>query len=368
MPNLNMSRFETLVHAALQQQFLPIDQQDIDAIIFELNGEKQRMLEDVHSYTDEKTVEYYVRTRQHQLVRLMDLVMETNDDISKHIFKSLGELLNFLEKDFPRYLDEDCQLPGIYMEMGREILIDEIELISFRMGNLDEQLKSIVMKPYRIFLLDGVQISYHEMFYLQKLLHELYEVLTETVSIEDVQLVLLQFDFNDPEYFSYFIEILRQNIDEAVSIKDKKEKIFLFQKYFNQITVHPGMYLKKLHKPLKEQLESWLSAELGFLENYEGLLSDGYLPAEQEIWKDFKVHTTLSVPQLGRLVGLLLMSGIILNKNKKELASFFSVFFTSPKSDIVTMDHVRNSFYDKSIGLANSIRDILAKLINLSRE
>lgn len=368
MPNLNMSRFETLVHAALQQQFLPIDQQDIDAIIFELNGEKQRMLEAIHSYTDEKTVEYYVRTRQHQLVRLMDLIMEANDDISKHIFKSLGELLNFLEKDFSRYLDEDCLLPEIYMQIARETLMDEIELVSFRMGNLDEQLKSIVMKPYRIFLLDGAQVSYHEMFYLQKLLHELYEQLTETVSIEDVQLVLLQFDFNDPEYFNYFIEILRQNIDEAISIKDKKEKIFLFRKYFNQITVHPGMYLKKLHKPLKEQLESWLAAELSFLENYEGLLSNGYLPAEMEIWKDFKVRTSLSVSQLGRLVGLLLTSGFILNNNKTVLAQFFSVFFTSIESEDPTTRSVRNAFYDKSAGLANSVRDILVKLINLSRE
>ncbi|MVT44705.1 hypothetical protein GO495_29195 [Chitinophaga oryziterrae] len=366
-----MSRFETLVHAAPQQQFLPIDQQDIDAIIFELIGEKEQILEALDRCTDEKAVEHYVRTRQHQLVRLMDFVMETNDDISKHIFRSLGELLNFLEKDFSRYLDEDCQLPEAYLTIIREVMIDEIELVSYKIANLDEQLKGIVMKPYEVFLPDEVRDSmftYHEVYYLQKLVHELYEMLTGTAIIEDVQLLLLQFDFNDPEYFSYFIDILRQNIDEAISIKDKKEKIFLFKKYFNQITVHPGMYLKKLHKPLKEQLESWLLAELSYLENYEGLLTGGYLPGELDIWKEFKVQTTLSVPQLGRLVGLLLTSGIILNKNKKELASFFSAFFTSPKSDIVTMDHVRNSFYDRSIGLANSIRDILAKLINLSRE
>jgi hypothetical protein len=366
-----MSHFETLVHAALQQQVLPMDQQNIDAIVFELTREGQLMLDALGRCTDEKEVAYYVKSRQYQLVRLMNLMMETNDDISKHIFSTLGELLTFLERDFPHYLDEDCPVPNVYLLMIRDTFMKEIEVVSNSMMNVDQQLRDLVMRPYRVFLLEGggdVYFSYHEVMYLKTLLQELYELVTEPVLNEDLQLLLLQFDFNDPDYFGYLIEIVQQNLEEGATVKAKKDKIFWFQKYFDQVSVHPGMYLKKLHNPLKVQLQSWLSAELRYLNSYEDLMAGGYLPGELDIWKDFKVQTTLSVHQLGRLVGLMLTSGIILNENKTELATFFSVFFTSTQRDVITVNSVRNSFYNKSIELAKSIRDILTKLLNLSRE
>jgi len=86
-------------------------------------------------------------------------------------------------------------------------------------------------------------------------------------------------------------------------------------------------------------------------------------PGELDLWKDFKVQTNLSVPQLGRLIGLLLEQGIILNSNKKELALFFSVFFTSVQTDYIAAGNLRISFYDKSISLARSLHVLLKKLM-----
>jgi hypothetical protein len=352
MTNFNMSHIETLVHAALQQQ------EGEDTIVFELIQEKQRILEAVERCADEKEVMYYVRNRQYQLVRLIDITD------NEHIFRALDELLYFLRRDFERYMDNDCKAPDSYLIIAREAFTEEIAAVNQGIMNVEQELAAILMKPFHAFLREGEAFSYYETDYLTRLMEELLPLAEMSISEEDLHILLLEFDFNDPAYFKYLIETIRESIDDKMSIKAKKERVLLLQKDFNQIIVHPDMHLRKQHKTLKELLQSWLSAELEYLEKYETLLPSG----ELDIWKDFKVETTLSVPQLGRLIGLLMQTGIILNTNKTTLANFFAAFFSSIQSDEVNKDYIRNSFYDKSIGLAKSLRDILVKLINQSRK
>lgn len=79
-------------------------------------------------------------------------------------------------------------------------------------------------------------------------------------------------------------------------------------------------------------IKTWITEEIKYLKEKE-LLAAGknLLPEELIRWKDFRVITNFSLPQIGNFLRLLVESGIFLNTNKSELVDFFSKFFTSVK-------------------------------------
>lgn len=352
---------DLIIYAALEQQFLPLDQQNFDALVIEVDQEKERILKALEVTND---VEQYIQTRQRQLVRLIDLMSLhcTKQDVYMYIYKSLRELLNFLERDFACYLDENCKVPFPYLLMTQELVMKEVETIEhgFSATGIDPELSELVLRPfYDLLAIEDHDFlySYHEIFYLKNL----YQQLNRKIETEEeLQELLMRYNFNDPEYFMYLTDQIRGELNEMPSVNTKKDMVMLLIRDVDQLPVDPGMCLDKLRKSLKQQLLSWLSKELSYLEKFE---ANVVAPGELDLWKDFKVQTNLSVPQLGRLIGLLLEQGIILNSNKKELALFFSVFFTSVQTDYIAAGSLRISFYDKSISLARSLHVLLKKLI-----
>jgi hypothetical protein len=360
----SISYLEILVYQALEQQYLPPDQQVFDFIVIEIDNEKERLLK---SLNNEKDLEGYVQTRQRQLVRLIDLmsVYCTKNDVYMNIYKSLGELLNLLERDFARYLDEHCKVPFPYLLIMQELIMQDIETVesTLAVNGIDAELFELALRPfYQLLSIEDNDFfySYHEIVYLQQLYLQLK---TFVATDEELQDLLLNNNFNDPEYFRYLTGKIRSQIDEMPTINIKKDAVLVLLRDISQEPANPGLYFKKLHKSLNEQLLSWLSEELSYLKECEISV---HQPGELDFWKDYKVLTNLTVAQLGRFIGLLLEEGVILNSNKTELALFFSFFFTSGKHDYIAAGSIRKCFYDKSLPLAESLRTLFRKLITLS--
>ena len=100
----------------------------------------------------------------------------------------------------------------------------------------------------------------------------------------------------------------------------------------------------------------------------ESLFNGGHVADELSRWKDFKVITVFSVPQLGNIIKLLLDSGLYLNKNKTELLDFFSYFFTTVKQDNVSSGSLRSNFYKDNATVSKAVREILMDLVNYSHK
>jgi len=119
---------------------------------------------------------------------------------------------------------------------------------------------------------------------------------------------------------------------------------------------------------LQNQLLDWLAAEIAYHKEREIISLSGPSSSELDRWKDFKVQTRFSVPQMGAILKLLYDAGFYLNQNKTELLDFFSFFFTSVKQDTVSSQSLRSHFYKESAAVSKSIREILGELINVSHK
>lgn len=381
MEYLNLSPLETLINDALQQRFLHPDQLDIDAVIFEIGYEKKRISEVVFQLGDADKAEYHIRIYQRQLIRLTDLVvtasykLQCNTDneqaeLCNRIYKSLEEVLCFLEKNYACYLDPDCKIPMLYLFSIQEHFQQEIQGISS--ADIDLRLKAILLKPFNDFIAaegNDFFYSYQETLYLKTLLVRLNKLVTDPFIDEfKLQHLLVELDFNDPDYFEYVTDKIKEKIGEMTFTKAKIEQVFLLQRNLNEVFPARGLYLKRLREPLQQQLQLWLEGQLSYLEKSRGLSDTSHIPAELLQWNDFKIVTSLSISELGRFWGLQLEQKLILNENKKELSNFIAFFFRSIHSNTIKPDHVRNSFYRKSVALKEALQDILGQLMSRLRK
>lgn len=381
MEHLNLSHLETLINDALQQRFLNPDQLDIDAVVFEISHEKKRISEVVFQLGDADKAAYYIRIYQRQLIRLIDLVVtasyklqyNTDDEhaeLCNRIYKSLEEVLCCLEKNYACYLDSDCKIPMSYLFSIQEHFQQEIQVISS--ADIDLRLKAILLKPFNDFIAaegNDFFYSYQDTLYLNTLLVRLNKLVIDPFIDElKLQHLLVELDFNDPDYFGYVTNKIKEEIGEMTFTKAKIEQVFLLQRNLNEVFPDRGLYFKRLREPLQQQLQLWLEGQLSYLEKSRALSDTSHIPAELLQWKDFKIVTSLSISELGRFWGLQLEQKLLLNENKKELSNFIAFFFRSIHSHTIKPDHVRNSFYRKSVALKEALQDILGQLMNRLRK
>ncbi|PSL40532.1 hypothetical protein CLV51_1311, partial [Chitinophaga niastensis] len=304
-------------------------------------------------------------------------IENTWSNLYKIIYSNLAELLFFLEQKFARYLDIDCKIPASYLITAQAKFQQDIEVLkeSFAALNIDGQLLSIALLPFTEFLNashTAYSITYQQLLYLREMGKSLFELLDASEEGEDLtdklQGLLLYLNFNGIRHFQYWTSIVSSEIESLSTTREKLDRLMFLQKKISQATVKPGFIFNRLRAPLQSKMQSWLAEEIGYQKERGSLSSNVHLPDELSRWKDFKIQTVFSVPQLGHILKLLLDSGLYLNKNRSEVLDFFSHFFTSVKQDNVSPGSLRSNFYKDNAAVSKAVRDILMDLVNRSHK
>ncbi|MBV7532868.1 hypothetical protein [Chitinophaga sp. sic0106] len=385
----------------LKHQALKLEQPDKNFFTYTTNdviSQKDKMLHGFGQYLydlgNNAQVGWYIQLHQHQLVLLMDQIatslsvptimtmdVPSNEvtwtNLFKIIYSNLAELLTFLEREFFRYLDVDCKIPMTYLLSAQDGLVFELESLQndFMKRGIDEDLLSIILLPLNDFLEAehvSCSVSYHQLFYLKeykKKLRVLLENHKAESNLTDKLEDLLQYlNFNNIHYFRYWSKSVTKDIEELPTIREKLDRLIFLQKKISQTVIKPRFIYSKVHPPLQNQLQSWLADEIVYQKEKGSLFNNGHIADELSRWKDFKVVTIFSVPQLGNIIKLLLDSGLYLNKNKTELLDFFSYFFTTVKQDNVSSGSLRSNFYKDNAAVSKAVREILMDLVNHSHK
>jgi hypothetical protein len=394
-----LSYFEKLIHVDLKQATSKQKEPDSNFFTFAVSdiiSHKNSMLQRFNQYLCDlgkrKQVDWYVSMHQHQLVLLMEematclpeadltchqvsLTEVTWLNLYKIIYCNLSELLLFLERKFERYLDIDCRLPSSYLITAKATLFQDIDLLRerFEATAVDKHLLSIVFQPFTDCIKadrTDVSISYRQLYFLKEMKKQLFELLDGRIGdlTERLKKVLHYLNFNSVQYFDYWTEAINTEIENLPTIREKLDRVIYLQKKVNQATIKPGFAYSKLRASLQTQLQSWLAEEVIYQKDKESLEGSSHTSEELGRWKDFKVLTNFSVPQLGNFLRLLMESGFYLNKNRTEVLDFFSHFFTTVKQDSVSPGSLRSNFYKDNAAVSKTVRDILTDLVKFSHK
>ncbi|WP_147243574.1 hypothetical protein [Chitinophaga flava] len=394
-----LSFFEKLIHVDLQQMSLKQKQPDknfFSQAVIDIVNEKNNILERTGKYLydlrKKKQVGWFIQHSQQHLVILMDKVAanlsvenlldastsrrkNTWSDLYKITYTNLAEILAFLEQKFERYLDINCKIPASYLLKAQVKFQQDVEPLKegFNASGIDEQLQKIVFMPFLELSRTchtTAQITYLQLHYLTEMNKRLFELLDASEEkqelCEKLHDLLLFINFNSVHYFEYWVKMVTVELMDFPTIREKLDRLMFLQKKASQATSRPAIVFNTLRPPLQGKMQSWLAEEIAYYKEIGASPMSIHLPDEFNRWKDFKIQTVFSVPQLGHILKLLLDSGLYLNKNRSEVLDFFSYFFTSVKQDNVSPGSLRSNFYKDDAAVSKAVRDILLDLVNRS--
>ena len=174
---------------------------------------------------------------------------------------------------------------------------------------------------------------------------------------------LYAINFNSIDFFNYCKKQIHDDIQNMDSQKDQIEKLYFHFKTANQKIIDTGVCFNRRQTSIKEHISHWILEEICFLEKRMVLLAHPNTD-QQLIDQNFKIVTELSVAQVACFIRLLVESGVIKNKNRKELITFYAVYTQSKKQENISPESFRMRFYNIEESARLEIRSTIIQLLN----
>lgn len=251
-------------------------------------------------------------------------------DIYKTIYSYLDELLGYIEKRFYKYLDVHVQIPYRSRVISSLEAQRKLKFIhsALKKGNVNRELREITLAPLDKLakLTEEDHFTYQDLIYHKKFLLELFMISSnqgDKIRDDVIAALLRDLNFNSLKFFNYIIMGMKKELEQKVGAKDKIELLYSYVKSYNQHQVKTKLSYQNNMPLLKDQVIIWLKEEINFLKKKLKIIGRG------KDWKiandgDTKIVLGMSVAQLSYFVKILYETGIIVNKNQRNIFRFLS--------------------------------------------
>ncbi|NOS55989.1 MAG: hypothetical protein HOP37_07005 [Cyclobacteriaceae bacterium] len=351
---------------------------------------KKSFVEQLFQVENESRFELFIQHHHAHIIRLANKVSTVLDkeeslnlnrigaeptrlNLCKVLLQAFENLLNYIEAHFTKYFDQDQKIPDTYAHISIKEFREKLEIIRkvFVEKGVDNEFTEIVLFPVNRFVEtpEKKSLTFRNLIYKKYLVKELIALKDKPNFSEAVFEHLFYLNFNSYHFLQFATTKIRKEVELLPSMTAHLEHLSLTLKKLNQAQVKPTFGLKPLRESLKNLLSNWLEEEIHFIERKRQLtlmIPPGGVKAESV--NDFKVKTSLSVPQLAYSIRLLKDSGIITNENRSELIRFFSKNFSSHQVENISTESFKGEYFKFGRAAVNHVQSILAKLLLHSKK
>ncbi len=362
---------------------------DVDTLITDVRNEIKRIKksfgEQMFNLKNDKQVERYIQRHQTCLIRLCNSIInhippdsfgaksrsvkiKTLPEFLFYLYSQLEQVLTYIENYFGKYFNQNEYIPGSYRIIGQMEFREK--LVSQKLPS-DCDLLKIARYPIDEFIYNNKNISFKKLIYLKELYKEIISECSDCrKKNDDCKLTynLIYLNFNSFRLFNYLTSIITQDIKKENDIIKKIEKLSFYQKKLNQAQTKPNFAYKTKQESIKERVGNWIYEELAHYEKIHQLSLK--FPEENilEGQENFKLMTDLSVSQFAYFIRLLIETGVIQNKNQKEVISFFANHLKTKKTDKISISSFHNKYYNIDYNTKEDIRERIIKLLNKTQK
>ncbi|MBN2682676.1 MAG: hypothetical protein JXR58_09220 [Bacteroidales bacterium] len=293
------------------------------------------------------------------------------NDLLRCAYRCSDEISNYLEKRFNMFVDK--KLPASYMTKLIEVPGIEKDVKSILKKEegkeIDPTLWSIVKyilnKCHNLAF--DYDISLEHLEYLKLVLARLKRLSQEDMFNEDEIIDCLIFlNYNASKFFHYLSKRIKLEIEE---LEDCRQRIDILNHYLNKFSQQPVMEKVKYtcnHTSIKKQMRAWLSEEIRF--NASKLIHSVPEPVKRDFEKnEEKIGTGLSVSQIAYLSSLMFEVGVLTDKNKSNTLRIISQIVSSLNQQNISFQSLQKKFYEADNSTREAIRDLLIKMLGLTR-
>ena len=282
--------------------------------------------------------------------------------IYENVCQQLTAAIDGFSKRFGRYFNPQTPLPYTHSQIVGSQLAHTVKEIQelYASTNVDIHLLSIALKPLVLRAAQPEGITYYELSYLRDfsgdlkqlrnqvdldtytmhflriLSNQLKEIpFNESETNVLLNVLLLHYNFNSPEYISFCILNLMEKLDSLPQPEEKIKILRLYIRMLQQVIIRQGASLLPGDQPpANQQIRASIEVEIDYQESKVNGKFDG---------RSFeKLDTALSSYELAVLIELFISSGVITETNRSKVYRVVSNSFNTVGSDEVSADSLRS--------------------------
>lgn len=383
-----LGKIDSLIEKYLSQNSTNMEKELLEnagAVVLEIDNEitriKKSFSEQMFNLKNDKQVERYVQRHQSCLIRLCDNIIQqispesfrkkntiakitSTQDLRNLLYNQLEHVLSYIERYFGKYFNLNEAIPNSYRIIGQLEFREKLQEY-----DLPENCKllDIARHPVDDFISQNKNISFRRLIYLKELLKELESKCSGCKECRNdckLSCSLIYLNFNSFGFFSHLTSIVKEEIEKETELTKRIEKLSFHQKKLNQAQLKPNFAYKPKQESIRDKVGNWIYEEIVHLEKIYQLTLK--FPNEQirELDDEFKLITDLSVPHVAYFVRILVETGVIRNKNQKEVITFFAKHFKTKKAEKISVSSLHNKYYNIDTNIKEDMRERIIKLLN----
>lgn len=315
--------------------------------------------------------ENFVKVNQALLIRLLDKLYSCrNRNVPEKVLNLYNQLgnhlqasLDFIEDFFGNYFDHNEKVPAPYLEITRSEIGKQLKKLTFvfNSGCVDKIMAKGIVQTIQQFICCKIEkpISYADVSYHKLLLNEL--ISQEPMSTQTIRKILYQLNFNEFAFIDFEFERLHALTDAAETKAEKISTLRFEQKTISQYPEKLNTVYDTSMPSLRDQMNSWIEAEIKFLEN--GHPAEKEQPAPIDVTE--KINTSLSVAKLALIIRLLVVDKIIINRTVAPMLRIITKMVTTLQKDEISFGSLETKYHAPDKATITAVRDILFKWINI---
>ena len=340
-----------------------------------------------YSFSEEKHRQLYIRQHQSALVRLLDTLYdylspadtsgmtERNTDthiekLYKRLYAYCLRLLNYLQDSFPEYFNTDQRLPDfelLKLQAGWKERLPGIQKRLVRL-KLDKKLSKLLVTKLNYYcdFTGGFIISYRTKDYISELFTSL-EKLSGPNDLEGIHhplvCLLISLNYNETDFKDYLAEEICLRVNDTRTVKEKIDKLCFYYKEFGNMHGVPGSILYRGIASVKDDMRTWLAAEIKYLEKSENL--GIIMPARFTDDPQYKrgIWYNYTIQELALMQRVQHEAGYITNSNIVGMMEDLSKIAHTATQHNISYKNLKNLFYNIETDTIDSLHNKLLLLI-----
>ena len=333
----------------------------LDSLLIKLDEQfemiKGQISESYYSFDEESTSTHFIQNHQHKIVIMtnqlsLNLAQEngtatkSKKTIQKVLIEKLSFLLNFLETEYAHCLDTSYNITSAY---GNEKAMEYAKFLA----KLDspfyycDSLMKIAIEPLNTFIQSDKTIYKHfKIKYLNRLCKEL-DLLQRTYDFgfkQKLKEVLISINFNNSDFMLYLTKMILDEVYRQDTVEEQLLKLRWHQKYFRQQATKNDMAFLIHRANIKDQIVSWISEEINFLESSNQPLTIN-IQNKRNVPFDNKILLNVSVEQFALLIKAGIESGLLIVEDVRAFSRLVCKYFSTKKQANMSDSSLRNRIY-----------------------
>ena len=340
--------------------------------------------ENIFGIASKAKMEHFIHRKQNALESLsFDLVKDINPVVSKDIYNFaadygmvdclkitfiyLEKLQIFIEKQYRNFLDLNTQVPYRTLLIKEYEILDKFNQVQSRLleMNVNENLRKMAFRPLLKLDTTNIQqkITYREFRYCTAYIEELFKKFEHKTEVQesDLEEWLYDLNYNSLEFFDFKTDLIISDMEKMVSDVEKVGMFYQLLKYYNQRPAERHPEFNPNLPSFKNQMINWIDEEI------EYLILKKTLESNVNIEPTIKIKTSFSVKQLSYFFFVLVQCGILQPKNNTDIFRLICNNFTTERTDKMTFQSVKNSFYSAESSIVDFVRTTIFTLLNFTK-